>query len=146
MDDQTDGQRDDGTATLELPGCQFTWTIGRMDRGTTGRQPWSFQGVDSHGRSDGWTEGQRDSNLGVSKVLIRMDDRTDGQRDNGTTTSELPGCRFAWTIGWMDRETTGRIQGKFHFIPTSFNSFIHPVIRSYVRPDLGEASVFLYYM
>ncbi len=27
--------------------------------------------------------------------------------------------------------TTGRIQGKFHFIPTSFNSFIHPVIRSY---------------
>ncbi len=39
------------------------------------------------------------------------------------------------------RMTTGRIQGKFHFIPTSFNSFIHPVIRSYC-PDSGEASFY----
>jgi len=40
-----------------------------------------------------------------------------------SATSELSGCPSAWT--------TGRIQGKFHFIPTSFNSFIHLVIRSY---------------
>ncbi len=46
------------------------------------------------------------------------------QRDGlQPATSELPGCPSAWT--------TGRIQGKFHFIPTSFNSFIHLVICSY---------------
>ncbi len=46
---------------------------------------------------EGWCAA---GNLGPSRVSIRMDDRTDGQRDDGTD---------------------GQIQGKLHFIPTSFN-------------------------
>ncbi len=50
---------------------------------------------------------------------------------------------FAWTIGWMDKGMTGRIQGKFHFIPTSFNSFIHPIIRSYCPSGLRGSFILL---
>jgi hypothetical protein len=49
---------------------------------------------------EGWCAA---GNLEASRVSIRMDDRTDGQRDDGTDGP------------------TGRIQGKLHFILTSFN-------------------------
>jgi hypothetical protein len=47
---------------------------------------------------EGWCAA---GNLGASRVSIRMDDQTDGQMD--------------------DEMDDGRIKGKLHFIPTSFN-------------------------
>jgi len=46
------------------------------------------------------------------------------------TPWKLRGC-WLHTIPLLSRTLQPWIQGKFHFIPTSFNSFIHPVIRSY---------------
>ncbi len=82
-------------------------------------------------------------NLRASKVSIRMDDRTDGQTDDGKRMGQKAAMSDS-VEGWcatgnlgasrvsirMDDQTDGQtddgmndgqIQGKLHFIPTSFN-------------------------
>ncbi len=60
-------------------------------------------------------------------------------------TSELPGCRFAWTTGRMDRGTTGQMDDGTDSGEASF----HPDVRShcpsgfrgsFICPASGEAS------
>jgi hypothetical protein len=49
--------------------CTYTHCVLRLSRGMVcSRQPRSFQGVNSHGQLDGWTEGRRDGR----RVLIEF--------------------------------------------------------------------------
>ncbi len=133
MDDGMDGGMDGWKGSFRHDIHQESCSV-RLSRGMVcSRQPWSFQGVDSHGQSDGWTEGRRDGFRGsfissrhpliVSSIPSSV---ATVRPDSGEASFYCPSG-----FGGSFILLSVRIQGKLHSI---------------VRPASGEASFFLYYM